>query len=198
MTEIREQLALHCLHLTRREDREISILKEAQSQGVYLKFCEGLEISTNRKMGITQSFKKIVQNAKDCGMKMVAICEDDLKWFKSEDGNLAWDYYLDNMPDLFDLYFGMFYVGTERDNRIISVFSGMTLFTVHENFYDFFLSIPDDCHIDRQLGLTANIHKYMVCPKFVCYQLGGKSDNNQMVIESYDAYLVDRKIYGKD
>lgn len=198
MTEFRKELALHCLHLTRREDREISILQEARDAGLYLKFCEGLEIRTNRKMGITISFKKIVQNAKDCGMKMVAICEDDLIWYKSPDGKLAWDYYLDNIPDDFDTYHGQIYVGQITDNRIRSVFSAMTLFIVHERFYDFFLNIPDDCHIDRHLGLTSNIHKYMVCPKFVCYQFGGKSDNNQMIVESYDPYLVGRKIYGKD
>lgn len=195
---MREELALHCLHLSRREDREISFLNGAKQQGFYFKFIEGLEIPTNRKKGITISHKKIIQNAKDCEMKMVAVCEDDLIWFQSPDEQLAWDYFLDQIPDTFDLFFGMLYVGNwTKENKINSVFSAMTLYVVHQDFYDFFLSIPDDCHIDRHLGLHSNKFNFIICDKMVCYQSGVKSDNNQMCC-NYESYLIGKNIYGKD
>lgn len=192
-----EQLVLNCIHLTRREDREVSILREAKSQGLYLRFWEGIEIRTDRKQGICLSHKAIVKNAKECGMKMVAICEDDLIFNKSPDGKLAWEYFLEQIPEDFDLFFSMCYVGVVENNRLKSVFSGMTMYVVHERFYDFFLSLPDSCHIDRELGLYANQFKYLVCEKFCCFQDGSKSDNNFMTCD-YTPYLAGRKIYGKD
>lgn len=191
---MREELIANCLHLSRRIDREESAIRQAKEQGYYLRFIEGIEIRTDRKQGICLGHKSIIRDAKENGYPMVCVLEDDTVWFASG----AWDYFLENIPEDFDIYFSMCYVCAIEENRIKGVFSGMTCYIVHERFYDFFLSIPDSCHIDRHLGLTANIHKYIVCPKFVCYQFGGKSDNNQMIVESYDSYLVDRKIYGKD
>lgn len=194
---MREELVVHCLHLSEREDREITIKQQAQSQGFYMRFWEGEVYRTDRKKGICLSFKKIIRDAKECGDKMRCIMEDDCRFFKSEDGKLAWDYFLDNMPDDFDIYLGMIYVGEVRQNRIISVFSAMTLFVVHERFYDFFLNLPDSCHVDRELGKYANQFKFMVCPKYVCEQDGTKSDNNQMVCD-YRSYLVGKSIYGRE
>lgn len=191
---MREELIGNCIHLWHRIDREESIKQQAQFQGFYLRLWEGIEVRTNRKEGICKSHKKIVADAKENDYPFCLIMEDDTIW--NCEG--AWDYFLDNMPDEADIYFSMIYVGTIDDkNRITSVFSGMTCYIVYRQFYDFFLSIPDDCHIDRHLGLTANIHKYIVCPKFPCYQNGSKSDNNQMTCD-YSPYLVGRKIYGKD
>lgn len=192
-----EELIVNCLHLTDREDREILSKRQAKEQGYYIRYWEGMVISTDRKQGICLSFKKIIKNAKECGDKYCCIMEDDCQFFKAADGKLAWDYYLENMPEDFDIYFGMIYVGEIRDNRIISVFSAMTLFTVHERFYDFFLNIPDSCHVDRHLGLYSNQFKFMVCDKFVCEQDGSKSSNNLMQCD-YTSYLKGRKIYGKD
>ncbi len=158
-----------------------------------MRFWEGEIIRTDRKQGICKSFKKIISNAKECGEKMVTIMEDDCRFFAAG----AWDYYLEKMPDDFDMYHGQIYVGELRNNRIISVFSAMTLFTVHEKFYDFFLNIPDSCHVDRHLGLFSNQFKFMVCDKFVCEQDGSKSENNLMQCD-YRPYLKGRIIYGQD
>lgn len=194
---MRYEFPVNIINLPHRTERRLQAEQQAIEQKFYARFWEGIVHPHDRKKGICLAHKQIVQNAKECGDKFCVIAEDDILFFKSEDGKLAWDYFLDNMPDEFSLYFSMIYVGVIKDNRIVSVFSGMTMYMISQDFYDTFLSLPDSCHIDRQLGLTANIHKYMVCPKFVCYQDGSRSDNNFMTC-SYEPYLVGRKIYGKD
>lgn len=189
-----EELIGNCIHLWHREDREQSIRKEAKEQGFYLRFWTGEEFRMDRKKGVCMSHKKIVQDAKDCGYKQVLIMEDDCCFF----GLGAWDYFLEHIPDDYDIYFAMIYVGNiDKDNRITNVFSGMTMYVVNERFYDFFLSLPDSCHIDRELGLYSNRFKFLVCDKFICYQDGSRSDNNMMTCD-YSSYLAGRKIYGKE
>lgn len=190
---MREQLALNCIHLWERLDRYENIIQQQKEQGFYLRLHEGIVHRMDRKMGICQSHKEIVQQAKDNGQKMVAICEDDIVFFAP----FAWEYFLDNIPDHFDLFFGMTYIADIVNDRITGLFSAMTLYVVHEKFYDFFLNLPDSCHIDRELGLTSNIHEYKIISKFVAYQNGSKSDNNFLTCD-YSPYLEGRKIYGKD
>lgn len=189
---MREELALNCIHLWERLDRYENIIRQQKEQGFYLRLHEGIVNRTDRKMGICQSHKNIVKEAKENRQKMVAICEDDIVFFAPK----AWEYFLENIPQSFDTFHGMIYVGDIIADRIVSLFSAMTLYIVHERFYDFFLSLPDSCHIDRELGLTANIHEYKIIDKFVCYQDGSKSDNNFMTCD-YSPYLEGRKIYGK-
>lgn len=192
---MREELIVNCLHLPHRLDREESARQQAKEQGFYLRFWDGFENRTNRKEGICRGHKMIVRDAKENGYPYVCVMEDDAIWFAPK----AWEYFLDTMPVRdWDIFFAMVYVAEiNKENRIISVFSGMTCYIVAQKFYDFFLSLPDDCHIDRELGLTANIHRYLVADKFCCYQNGSKSDNNQSCCD-YSSYLIGRKIYGKD
>lgn len=189
-----EQLIANCLHLTRREDRERSILQQAKEQGFYLKFWEGTENRHNRKMGVCQGHKRIISDAKENGYPYVCVMEDDAVWL----GNGSWDYFLENMPDDFDIYFSMIYCGEIHGNRIISQFSGMTCYIVAERFYDFFLSITDDCHIDRELGKSANSFKFILCPEIPCEQFGGMSDNTLTKVNNYRPQLkrLGRKMYG--
>lgn len=189
---MREELIVNCLHLSSREDREKLAIQQAKEQGYYLRFFEGIEIPTNRKMGICMGHKMIIQDAKDNDYPFCCVVEDDISWF----GLGGWDYFLDNMPEQADIYFSFVYVGELKDNRIISVFSGMSCYIVYKDFYDFFLNLPNDCHIDRELGLTSNIHQYICCPKVPCEQIGGKSNNSQTTIVSYRPYLKGRKIFG--
>lgn len=188
-----EELIVNCLHVFHREDREKLALSQAKEQGFYMRFWDGEIFPHDRKKGICRGFKKIVQDAKDCGYKYCCIMEDDCRFF----GHGAWGYYLEKMPDDFDIYHAMIYVGEIRQNRIIGKFSSMTLFIVHEKFYDFFLSLPDSCHVDLELSLYVDQFKFMVCDKFVCEQDGSKSENNLMTCD-YTSLLVGRNIYGKD
>ncbi|HQV54303.1 MAG TPA: hypothetical protein PLX17_02260 [Chitinophagaceae bacterium] len=192
-----EELPVNVINLMHREERKSQAEQQAKEQGFYIKFWEGIIDRHDRKRGVHLAHRQIVQDAKDNGYKMVCIAEDDILFFKSPDGKLAWDYFLEKMPDEFHTYHAMIYAGTILNNRITSLFSSLTLYIVHESFYDFYLSLPESIHLDRHLGLTANIHKYMICDKFVCYQDGSKSDNNFMTCD-YSSHLIGRPIYGKD
>jgi len=190
---MREYNIVHVINLPERTLRLEGFLKEADRQKFGVKIWDGQIVPHNAKMAINRSHKRIVQYAKDNGLSKICIAEDDCRFFGDQSG--AWKYFVDNMPTDFDLYLGMVYVAQVINNRITGTFSGLTIYFVNEQFYDFFLSLPDDVHLDRHLGLTSNIHKYMVCDKFVAEQDGSKSDNSQMTCD-YRPYLKGRKIFG--
>ena len=189
-----EELVVNCINLMHRKERKEQAIQQSKEQGFYIKFWQGIEYKHDRGRGVYEAHKQIIKDAKDNGYKMVCVMEDDAVFFASG----AWDYFLKNIPNDFDIFFSMIYTGDiNNENRITTIFNAMTLYVVNERFYDFFLSLPQSCHLDRELGLTSNINKYFVCDKFVCYQDGSISDNNFMTCD-YSPYLKGRKIYGKD
>lgn len=119
-------------------------------------------------------------------MPFVTIAEDDAVFTSPN----AWRYYNGNIPEDYDLYLGGIYAGRLNENRIVDGYSGHTLITVHERFYDFFLSVDDNNHLDRALGLFCAEKKYFVCLPFVVRQLGGYSENKKRVQE-YSMYEKD-------
>ncbi len=189
---------IHTINLWTREDRKELILKEAVKQGVGLVFWEGEVVKTNPKLGICRSFKRIVQYAKDNNLERVAIAEDDMQFFGETPG--AWKYFVDTIPDDYDLYLSGYYAcDLVEGNRIMAPFSGMTLLFVHQRFYDFFLTgISDDCHIDRELGKHAADYKILFCDQVVAEQTGSRSDNVKTTVglAGYRSFLKGRKIFG--
>lgn len=141
---------------------------------------------------IAKSHKNIVRIAKESNLPMVAIMEDDCIF--THQG--SYKYFLSRMPKEFDLYFGLIYHGTiGEDHRVLNGFSGgMTLYIVHQRFYETFLNVKEDFHIDNRLGELASDHKYFVCDPYVCYQAGGYSYNHRKVLY-YDEYLKGRQLF---
>lgn len=185
---------LNIIHLPHRTDRYESLRHELITQGITdFKLHTGIIDKYNRKKGICQSHKSIVREAKENNSPCVIIAEDDIRF--TELG--AWKYYLSKMPESFDIYFSMIYVGQiSEENKLVSQASGFTMYTIHERFYDTFLSIPDDCHIDRELTLKWAAYEFLVCPEFVCDQNGMRSDNNFKTTD-YSPLLEKRKLYGR-
>ena len=185
---------LNIIHLSRRQDRYDLLMPQLALQGItdYV-LHEGIEKKHNRKEGICKSHKAIVREAKEKGLPMVHIAEDDIVFTSPG----AWDYYLSKIPDSFDLFMGMTYVGSHDENgRINSICSGLTLYTVSERFYDSFLSIPDSCHVDRTITAMHKEYEFILIDKFVAYQSGSKSDNTQTTCD-YTPLLQGRKLYGE-
>jgi len=184
------------LHLKKREDRLSNLEKELKEQGIdkYLIWPGIIDLVAVFR-GINLAHKSIVHFAKNKGLKKVTIAEDDICFL----GKGAWQYYLDNMPEDFDLYMGMVYEGKiGDDNRLLPdpfTFSGMTLYTVSDRFYDKFLSVKDMDHIDKTLGALAGEYKFYVCPEFVCKQLDGYSDQKKQDCK-YEHLLKGRKLFG--
>lgn len=187
---------LNIIHLFRRDDRYQSLRSELVKQNITdYKLWEGIEEKHNRKLGIHQAHNKIVQDAKDNNLERVFIAEDDIYWFAEG----AWQYYLDNIPEQFDIYFAMIMVGEiDNRNRLISQGSGMTCYCVHNRFYDTFLAINPDSHIDREITSQWEKYEFYTPPKFVCSQIGGKSDNTMKAGNDYKPLLENRKLFGRD
>lgn len=187
---------LNILHPSSRKDRYELLMKQLEQQKItdYKLWDNPIGQSmVQRRSLVCSGHKKIVQHAKDNNLKSVIIAENDITFF----GDGAWDYYLKNIPEDYDIYFGMIYVGEIKDNRVVSESSGFTLYMVNERFYDRFLAAPPDKHIDRTITSLWEQYKFMVCPKFVCHQNDTQSDNT-MGRPDLTKYLKGRELFGND
>lgn len=174
-----------------REERALSIVKQSKQFCFQVRFWEGItDNKTFPCVNIMKAFKKIVMYAKEENLPFVVIGEDDLFFT----GRGAWQYYLDNFPKDFDLYSAGIYSGQIQEGRIINGFSGNTLISVKESFYDFLLSANEDPlglgqgHLDRWLGNFCFEKKYMIVQPFCVKQIWGYSDNHRkkMTYEQYE------------
>jgi hypothetical protein len=140
------------------------------------------------KAGINAAHKQIVEYAKMAGWREAAIAEDDIQF--SHPG--SWQYFLSQKPEDYDIYLGMVFLGQPDDNGIVSDFTGLTIYIIHQRFYDRFLSMPGDEHIDHLLSKTGG--KFIVCRPFIARQYNGWSSNTGK-FESYDKLLEYREFY---
>jgi len=116
------------------------------------------------------------------------IAEDDFVGTHED----SFRYFLENEPPEYDLYLSMVYLGDlDGENRVKS-FTGLTLYIVHSKFYDKFLSVDPNEHIDRAL---AGMGDFRVCNPFTFIQHNGWSSNTGKE-EKYDNLLEGRKLFG--
>lgn len=135
---------------------------------------------------INASHKMIVRMAMEKGDKEVCIAEDDL-WFPADDG---WQYFLNNKPCEYDLYLAATYILPVSSNMLC----GFHLYCVHERFYEKYLSVPDDAHIDTAMDKLKG--DYKICYPFAALQRAGFSSNN-MTIVNYNSMLDKKDVYGE-
>lgn len=167
-----------------------SLQKEIEVQGLEVKYWPAIQDPLNRSfVGIGEAHKQIVRYAKENKLPSICIAEDDLYFFAPG----AWDHFLKNIPQDFDIYLGVIFHGLKEDNTTDD-FCGMTLYVVHERFYDTFLSLPEVNHIDRSL---AGKGRFVVCDPMVCSQKGGYSFNKRRR-DTYERYLVGKRLFGID
>jgi len=179
---------VHTINLNKREDRLLSISKQAKQQGFALKVWDGEEGDIPYK-NINKAFKKVVSYAKENNLGEIFIAEDDCVFSSYQ----SFEYFIKKKPENFDLYLGMVYSAQVDDcHRILNGYSGNTLVCIHKNFYDFFLSAPNDVHMDRWCGQHAFEKLYYVCHPFVCKQLNGYSDNRR-ANSIYDPLLIGKE-----
>lgn len=185
---------LHVINLEKRADRRERFEKEFAEEEVNYRVWPGI-IADKPATGINRAHKSIVRFAKEQGLPFIIIAEDDLMW--SSKG--SWKYFLSKLPDHteYDLFFSMVYNAEIKDGRIINGLSGLTMYSVSSQFYDFFLSIPDYVHIDRHLGQFSFEKRYLIIDKYVCLQTGGFSDNLRRPMH-YDSYLSDAVFFGQE
>lgn len=133
---------------------------------------------------INASHKTIVELARLQGLDRVCIAEQDLT-FTSKG---AWKYFLDNEPETYDIYLGATYIVPISNNKIC----GFHLYIIKQQFYDKFLSVPDDAHIDTAVCDLKGDYKF--CYPFPALQRAGYSFNNKDVVD-YNSILKPEDIY---
>lgn len=180
-------MTINVINLPHRTDRLEHFKKQADEQNFEYKAWEGITHNIPAT-GISKAFKQIVRWAKENNQPKVTIAEDDILFC----GEGAWDYYLQNEPSEYDLYLASVYAG-DLENNIVTWFTGITLVTIHERFYDKFLSTDERNHIDMQMKLHNGIYK--VCYPFAAIQMDGYSDNVCRVTNYNKKYLADKKLF---
>jgi hypothetical protein len=156
MTTLLETNVLNIIHLPNdikfphRELREKNFLKGIKEQGIKeYKVWNGIFIEDNPIKAISQSHKMIVRDAKEKGLSRVFIAEDDF-YFTNKG---AWEYFLNSIPEEYDVFLSHVYYGKWDENgKMKGPFSSLTLYCVNEKFYDKFLLIREDEHLDLTMN----------------------------------------------
>ncbi len=159
------------------------LIKEFDEQNVSYKFWDAVIIDYKVVESINASHKMIVKWAKENNMDEVIIAEQDLTFTSPN----SWKYFIEKKPVDFDLYLGCTY-GSLKHNMIC----GFHLYIVSNKFYDRFLSIPDNVHVDTFMDSLKGDYKF--CYPFPALQRPGYSSNNMAVV-NYNACLKPEDIY---
>lgn len=192
---------LNIIHLEERTDRLEQLVPMLLENEIHdYTLWPGVLNRTYPKLGILQAHKQIVAHAKAARAPYIHIAEDDLRFFKKG----AWEYYqskaAENADGLCDIFFSMIYAGAIENGQLASTCSGMTLYTIYEKFYDFFLDISElygGVHVDRHITSFYEQFNFRVCDPFVCEQTGSRSDNTQTAT-NYRPLLFKRNLFGID
>lgn len=162
---------LNIIYDSRRTEKYQPLMDELERQGIWNFEIWPCIILPNIVDSIAESHKMIVRDAKERRLPECTIAEDDL-FFPSKDG---WRHYLRNKPKAFDIYLGGNYLPFDKEMRTCTDIVGLHLYTIHCGFYDEFLSLPKNQHIDQALKDRSVFH---VCYPMAALQRPGFSINN--------------------
>lgn len=170
-----------------RKLREENFLKEIQEQNITnYKIWNGIFFEDNPIKAISQSHKMIVRYAKEQKLPNIIIAEDDITFTNKG----AWLYFLNSIPKEYDMFLGHIFSGKwDSNGKVKGPFSAMTLYSIHEKFYNSFLLKSEKEHIDLVIN-KAWRHDIKLCLPMVCKQLPGWSDTEKA--------FVDRSKYNKN
>jgi hypothetical protein len=177
------------IHNPNNEDRAKTLQAEIfrQKTSFEVKIWDAIYLNRAYR-GIMQAHKQIVRYAKENNLPEVWIMEDDVRF----PNIYGVEYFFQNKPKDFDLYLGGIYSGGIRPDNTVLNFSGLHCYIVNSRFYDKFLQVPENMHLDRGLGGKG---KFVVCNPFAAIQHNGFSENTGK-IENYDHHLKKYRIYG--
>lgn len=134
---------------------------------------------------INAAHKRIVRYALENELDRIAILEQDV-YFPAKDG---WKYFLNNMPEKFSIYSAATYVDDFHNKNILC---GFHCYVVDKSYYEKFLSVDDNLHIDTAIDEMGGDFK--VCRPFAALQLAGWSFNHSINVD-YNSVLKDEDIY---
>lgn len=182
-------MIINVIHDPRREDRLRSLEQVVRQTPVELKFWPAVHHTHKSFVGIGRAHKNIVASALINKLPMICIAEDDF-YFPAPG---AWDHFLNTIPAQFDLYLASIYQGQIDQHQRTTDFCGLTLYIIHERFYQTFLNLKENGHIDRTLSGKGD---FVVCDPFTALQRHGYSDNKKRVV-NYTLNLRGRNIFGQ-
>lgn len=173
-------MLLNCITLPQRREQ---IKSEIDRLGIEAKFWDATVLN-NTIQAISLSHKKIVQWAKQTGLPCVAIAEDDCIFTSLN----SWKYFLENIPEDYDIYLGNYYSGVKMPDNTIYGFAGLTCYIVNSRYYDTFLSAPINKNIDKA---QAGLGKFVVCQPEIAKQRVGYSFHRKKMVDD-NHYLTGR------
>ncbi len=103
----------------------------------------------------------------------------------------AYDFHLANKPAEFDIFLAGIVYEKIDENNFTTNFSGLTLYLIHECFYNKMLALPEEEHIDRGLSWY---DKFVVCDPMAVIPHNGYSDSSKRFID-YAPHLRGKKLY---
>jgi len=178
-------MQINVIHLPHRTDRLELLKREFQQEGITdYKIWNGIVDGSLSQTRISKGHKQIIQYAKSHNLPEVLIAEDDLH-FTSKG---AFKFFLSIKPNDYDIYLSSIYHGSLNEDNTVNDFTGLTFYIVNERFYDRFLSVPEEQHLDRALK---NKGKFVVCNPFTVIQHNGFSNNLNKKC-NYDNFLEGR------
>jgi len=181
-------MLLNIIHLAERADRWQLLQDEFTVQNITnYRVWEGIVDDSLIRRGISRAHKNIIRYALEQGLPSVLIGEDDLHFTSPG----AYDFYLANKPPVFDIYLAGIVYGNIDENKFTTDFSGLTLYLIHERFYNKMLALPEEEHIDRALS---GCGKFVVCDPMAVTPHNGYSDSSKRYID-YAPYLKGKNLY---
>lgn len=122
-------MTLNIIHLQHREDRLDILQKELSDNNISdFKIWDGIIDAANSITGISKAHKQIVEKVKHERLSDVLICEDDIRFTAKG----AFEFFISNKPDSFDLYLGSIYDGILKRDNSVEDFSGLTILSCPE------------------------------------------------------------------
>lgn len=161
------------------------LLHEFNEQGIDdFKFWEAVVLKDSVVDSIAASHKMIVQDAKDNELEICVLAEQDINFTCPT----SWHFFMNKKPKEFDLYLWGSYITPISNNQVC----GFQLYIIHEKFYDQFLSVPKNQHIDTYMNELKGDYKF--CYPFAALQRPGFSANNREQV-NYNSILQPEDIY---
>lgn len=163
---------------------------EMKKQGIDYQIWCAVHDNSSVAASINRSHKIIVEHAKREKLPEILIMEEDV-WFPGQTG---YQYFLQNMPAEFDLYLGGVYdldqeaKRNPRETTIkIKKFTGLHCYIIRARYYNRFLAIPEEAHIDVAQDGKGD---FFVCFPFAALQHPGWSANNRMKVDYNTPYQI--------
>lgn len=186
-------MVLNIIYDDRNFDRLPYLLEECEKYGIEYKIWDACIEKKTVLENITESFRRIVQYAKDNKLKEILIAEDDLHFVTDN----AWEYFKKNKPKKYDCYLGGSYLihnEWKYEPPLVRVpeWVGNHIIYINESYYDKWLASKPDGHIDTEQRGKGDFY---VCFPYAALQRPSKSANcnNQMV--NYNSIVPKEFIY---